>query len=605
MEDKKFIFDRRIKLILLVFIIFFSLIITRLFWLQIYKNDFYFERSQANSERIEPIKPLRGIIYDRHKNVLAENLLSYDLVINIEKKSNQEIEYIITKLSEILPITDEIKKKFYKLKTERKFLRFIPIVTNIDAKLLTSFVSHKYEFPDVKIKEEFLRSYPYSHINAHLIGYINRISAHDLNNFKQDQNLLESYYGLTHKGKQGVEKFFEESLKGKAGFKKIRVNAQNSFVNEIEHIPPTDGKDLNLSIDLDLQIRASELLKDYKGAIIMTHVKTNEILTYQSNPSFDPNHFVNGIGFDEWNNLNLDPKKPMLDRIISATYPPGSTIKPFISIAGLEHNQISKDFKISDPGYYRLPNSKKIFKDWKKEGHGEVDLIKAIAESCDVYFYNLAYQLGINKLSHTLTKFSFGNQTGVQLPSEKNGILPSPEWKQKRYKQKWNPYETINTSIGQGDFLVTPIQLTHALNTLLNNKKIPPPSIIKKGNFTDEVIESSSITDDKFIDIVKLGMQQVTGDSGTFRSIAHKNLNKLAGKTGTAQVFSLKNKDYDEANIEDHLKDHSLFIGYAPFDDPIVSIAVVIENGGHGSTVAAPIAKKLVDYYFELAMNHE
>ena len=471
--------------------------------------------------------------------------------------------------------------------------------------MLPLFVSNKYQFPDVKIKEEFLRSYPHSQINAHLIGYINRISAQDLNNFKQDQNLLESYFGLSHKGKQGVEKFFEESLKGKAGLRKIRVNAQNSFVNEIEYIPPTDGKDLNLSIDLKLQIKASELLKDYKGAIIMTHVKTNEILSYQSNPTFDPNHFVNGIGFDEWNNLNLDPKKPMLDRIISATYPPGSTIKPFISIAGLEHNQISKDFKISDPGYYRLPKSKKIFKDWKKEGHGEVDLIKAIAESCDVYFYNLAYHLGIDKLSQTLNKFSFGNQTGVQLPSEKNGILPSPEWKQKRYKQKWNLYETINTSIGQGDFLVTPIQLTHALNTLINNKKISPPSIILKEHFTDEAIESSKITDDEYIDLVRSGMQQVTGDSGTFRSIAHKNLNKLAGKTGTAQVFSLKNKDYDEVNIEDHLKDHSLFIGYAPFDDPTVSIAVVIENGGHGSSVAAPIAKKLVDYYFELAMNHE
>ena len=333
MEDKKFIFDRRIQLILLVFIIFFSLIITRLFWLQIYKNDFYFERSQENSERIEPIKPLRGIIYDRHKNVLAENILAYDLVINIEKKSNQDIENIITKLSDIVPITDEDKKKFYKLKTERKFLRFIPIVNNIDAKLLPLFVSNKYQFPDVKIKEEFLRSYPHSQINAHLIGYINRISAQDLNNFKQDQILLESYFGLSHKGKQGVEKFFEESLKGKAGLRKIRVNAQNSFVNEIEYIPPTDGKDLNLSIDLKLQIKASELLKDYKGAIIMTHVKTNEILSYQSNPTFDPNHFVNGIGFDEWNNLNLDPKKPMLDRIISATYPPGSTIKPFISIA--------------------------------------------------------------------------------------------------------------------------------------------------------------------------------------------------------------------------------------------------------------------------------
>ena len=605
MEDKKFIFNRRIKLILVTLIIIFSLIITRLFWLQIYKNDFYIERSQLNSERIETIKPQRGIIYDRHKNVLAENILTYDLVINIEEKSNKDIENIINKLSEILPINDEDKKKFYKLKTERKFLRFIPILNNIDKKLLTLFISTKYQFPDVNVKEEFLRSYPHAHINSHLIGFINRISADDLNEFKQDQYLLESYFGLSHKGKQGVEKFFEESLKGKAGLKRIRVNAQNSFVNEVEYIPPINGNDLNLSIDLNLQIRASELLKDYKGAIIMSHVKTNEILAYQSNPTFDPNHFVNGIGFDEWNNLNLDPKKPMLDRIISATYPPGSTIKPFVSIAGLEHNQISKDFKISDPGYYRLPHSKKIFKDWKKEGHGEVDLIKAIAESCDVYFYDLAYRLGINKLSQTLSKFSFGNQTGIELPSEKNGILPSPEWKKNRHQRKWNTYETINTSIGQGDFLVTPIQLTQALNTLLNNTKISPPSIVLKENFNNDGIESLTITDDEFINIVKLGMQQVTGASGTFRSIAHKNLNKLAGKTGTAQVFSLKNKDYDEANIADHLKDHSLFIGYAPFDDPTVSIAVVIENGGHGSSVAAPIAKKLIDYYFELEMNHE
>jgi penicillin-binding protein 2 len=598
MLNNRLLLIQRSKFLLITLSIFFLLITIRLFWLQIYKNDFYLERSKTNSERIEPIKPLRGIIFDRNDNVLAENILTYNLEVDIENKSKDDVNKIIEELSKILSISESEKERFFKIRSERKFLRKIPLKININNEELVFFVSKKYLFPDVTLKEEFLRSYPHGIDNAHLIGYINRISQKDLDLIENDPDKLDNYFGMTHIGKQGIENSYENSLRGKSGFKKIRVNAKNAFVAEIENKNAVDGQDLILSIDLDLQRKSRELLKNFKGSLIMTDISNSEVLAYQSNPSFDPNLFVNGISFTEWDKLHLDPDKPMLDRVTNAVYPPGSTLKPFLSIAGLENNIITEDYSISDPGFYQLPKTKKIFMDWKKEGHGNVNIIKAIAESCDVYFYDLAYRLGIEKMSDSLQKFSFGQKTGINLPSEKKGILPSPEWKLKSHGKKWNAYETINTSIGQGDFLSSPAQLVHGLNILLNNKPIPPLSLIKDG-VADISVKYKNITEEKYIEIVKRGMQEVVSPNGTFRSIANNNKNKIAGKTGTAQVFSLKNQAYDEDNIADHLKDHSLFIGYAPYDNPQVSIAVIIENGGHGSTVAAPIAKKMLDFYFE------
>tara|TARA_B100000035_G_scaffold126718_1_gene107892 strand:- start:49529 stop:51334 length:1806 start_codon:yes stop_codon:yes gene_type:complete len=598
MLNNRFILVRRFNILLVILFLFLLLITIRLFWLQIYKNDFYLERSKSNSERIEPIKPLRGLIFDRNDYILAENILTYNLEIDIENKSTEELYSIIGELSKILSISEHERDLFFKMRSERKFLRKIPLKININNEELTFFVSKKFLFPDVTLKEEFLRSYKYGIENAHLIGYINRISKKDLEKIENDPEMLDDYFGMTHIGKQGIENSFENSLRGKSGFKKIRVNANNSFIAEIENKKALDGQDLILSIDLNLQKQSHELLKNYKGSMIMTNISNNEVLAYQSNPSFDPNLFVNGISFADWDKLNTDPNKPMLDRVTNAVYPPGSTIKPFLSIAGLENNVINKDYSINDPGFYQLPKTKKIFMDWKKEGHGNVNVITAIAESCDVYFYDLAYRLGIEKMDNSLRKFSFGQKTGINLPTEKSGILPSPEWKFKHHKKKWNAYETINTSIGQGDFLSSPAQLVHGLNILLNNKQMPPLSLIKD-KFSDVPLSDEKITDEKYIEIVKRGMQEVTSSNGTFRSIANNNKNKIAGKTGTAQVFSLKSQTYDEDNIADHLKDHSLFIGYAPHDNPQVSIAVIIENGGHGSTIAAPIAKKMIDFYFE------
>jgi len=598
MLNNRFILVRRFNILLAILSLFLLLITIRLFWLQIYKNDFYLERSKSNSERIEPIKSLRGLIFDRNDNILAENILTYNIEIDIENKSSEELNSIIGELSKILSISEHERDQFFKMRSERKFLRKIPLKLNVNNEELTFFASKKFLFPNVTLKEEFLRSYPHGKENAHLIGYINRISKKDVEKFENDPELLNNYFGMSHIGKQGIENSFENSLRGKSGFKKIRVNAKNSFIAEIENKKALDGEDLILSIDLNLQRKSHELLKNFKGSLIMTDISNNEVLAYQSNPTFDPNLFVNGISFTDWDKLNTDPSKPMLDRVTNAVYPPGSTIKPFLSIAGLENNVINEDYSINDPGFYQLPKTKKIFMDWKKEGHGNVNIITAIAESCDVYFYDLAYRLGIEKMDNSLRKFSFGQKTGINLPIEKRGILPSPEWKLKHHKKKWNAYETINTSIGQGDFLSSPAQLVHGLNILLNNKQMPPLSLIKD-KFSDVPLSDEKITDEKYIEIVKRGMQEVTSSNGTFRSIAKNNYNKIAGKTGTAQVFSLKSQAYDEDNIADHLKDHSLFIGYAPYDNPQVSIAVIIENGGHGSTVAAPIAKKMIDFYFE------
>lgn len=606
MEINKYIFNQRLKFVLIVFIIFFLLIIVRIFWLQIYKNEYYSEKSQANSVRIEPLKPLRGLIFDRNGIVLAENVLTYDLTIDITNKGKSELNNIIEELSRIITITSEDKKFFYKAQSERKFLTTIPIKKNISKDELAKFVSQKYLYPDIKLEEEFIRHYPFSKITAHLVGYINRISKDDQNKFNKNKIVKDSYFGLSHTGKQGLEKFFESDLKGTSGFEKIRVDARNNFVENIDLIKPKNGKDVYLSIDVNLQKKSHEILKGHKGAIVLSEIKSNEILSYQSNPTFDPNLFVNGINHKEWNKLNQDQNKPMLDRVVSASYPPGSTIKPFVAIAGLENKIIDQNTTIFDNGFYNLPKTKKIFNDWKKEGHGEVDLIKALAESCDVFFYELAYKLGIDKLNSSLSKFYFGKKTEIQSNYEKEGILPSPEWKKKSYRGGWNAYETINSSIGQGDFLTTPIQLIQALNMLLLNRNIMPPSVIKETNIYDDslpnkLIDSKSLTEQEYIEIIKKGMEEVTNHQGTFQAIANSNNNKLAGKTGTAQVFSLNDQVYDDKILPENLKDHALFIGYAPHDNPKISIAVIVENGGNGSSTAAPIAKKLVDHYFKIS----
>ena len=332
------------------------------------KNDFYLESSKSNYERIEPVKPLRGLLFDRNNNVLAENILTYNLVIDIENKSKEDLNTIIGELSKILSISENERDLFFKMRSDRKFLRKIPIKTNIKSEELNFFVSKKFLFPDITLKEEFLRSYKYGFENAHLIGYINRISKKDFESIENDPEQLNNYFGITHIGKQGIENSFENNLRGKSGFKKIRVNAKNSFIAEIENKKAFDGQDLILSIDLNLQRKSHELLRGYKGSLIMTDVSNNEVLAYQSNPSFDPNLFVNGIGFAEWDKLNTDPSKPMLDRVTNAVYPPGSTIKPFLAIAGLENNIINEDYSINDPGFYQLPKPRKYLWTGKKRG---------------------------------------------------------------------------------------------------------------------------------------------------------------------------------------------------------------------------------------------
>ena len=359
MLNNRFILVRRFNILLTILSLFLLLIAIRLFWLQIYKNDFYLERSKSNSERIEPIKPLRGLIFDRNDNILAENILTYNLEIDIENKSSEKLNSIIDELSKILTISEQERDVFFKMRSERKFLRKIPLKININNEELTFFVSKKFLFPDVTIKEEFLRSYPHGIENAHLIGYINRISKKDIDKIENDPEMLNDYFGMSHIGKQGIENSFEDSLRGKSGFKKIRVNAKNSFIAEIENKKALDGQDLILSIDLNLQRKSHELLKNYKGSLIMTEISNNEVLAYQSNPSFNPNLFVNGISFTDWDKLNTDPSKPMLDRVTNAVYPPGSTIKPFLSIAGLENNVINTDYTINDPGFSNFLKQRK------------------------------------------------------------------------------------------------------------------------------------------------------------------------------------------------------------------------------------------------------
>ena len=596
----KYTFKQRLNFIFGLIIFIFLVLLIKFFYLQIIQFNLYSSLSTSNRIKIIPIPAIRGQILDRNGEILAANKLIYTLEIDPEMKL--DLNKIKNQLSDIVEITKYDIKKYNKIFKESHYSSTLPIKTNLSTIEVAKFVANNYKYPNIILKHKFSRSYPKEKSGAHFIGYINRINKKNIKKLKKSNN-YKSYMGLDHIGQTGIEFFYENKLHGFPGYKKIEVDANNKVIRTIETVEPKHGKDIILSVDYKIQKVAEKAFGSYKGAMVAMNPKNGEVIAYVSQPTFNPNLFTNGIDEINWKRLNSSIHKPLLDRVVSGLYPPGSTIKPFVAFAALENNVRNPPFSIQDKGFFIMPNSSKIFKDWKKGGHGEVDIIKAIAVSCDTFFYGLGIELGIPKLNNMLRKFGFGDKTNIDIPNEKKGLIASPKWKKNKYKKKWYQGETAITAIGQGYTQTTPIQLALATTKLINPNNIIQPYLFQQ-NISPKYMkkELENIKENKNLSLVKEGMSLVTKEGGTAAFIGRTTDYNVSAKTGTAQVFGLKEGQvYNEATLPDRLKDHALFIAFAPSENPELVIAIVIENGGHGGSTAGPIAKKVFDAYINEA----
>lgn len=578
----------------------------RLVYLQVVGHDHYATLSRDNRVKISPLPPTRGIIFDRNGEVLADNIPTYSLEIIPEQVP--DLDASLAELKKLLNLSDEEIQRFISLRRRHKGFESIPLRLQLSEEEIARFAVKMPHFPGVEIRARLLRTYPYGVLTSHVVGYVGRISEAEL------QHIDPSVYsGTYHIGKSGVEKTYESVLHGKTGYEELETNVQGRSINVLGQVEPLAGAELHLSLDIQLQRVAHAAMGIYNGAVVALEPASGQVLAMLSNPGFDPNPFIQGIRRAEYEALQASPDRPLYNRVLRGIYPPGSTVKPFMALAGLESGQINPTRRVFCPGYYRLPNSEHKYRDWSKFGHGSVDVKQAVTQSCDVFFYDLALHLGIDRMNEHLRAFGFGEKSGVDLDGEKSGIYPSQEWKRKNRKQPWYPGETLIAGIGQGYVQVTPMQLVRAVAILANQGKIVEPRVVKYMKSPTEVENPYPIhktgtvpmTDANWRTVVDAMIDVVHSQRGTAKGIAPGLTYQVAGKTGTAQVFTVhQDQDYKHMKVQDKLKDHAWFIAFAPAEKPRIAIAVIAENGGHGGSVAAPIAKAVIEQYLKAQESH-
>ncbi|MBI3480698.1 MAG: penicillin-binding protein 2 [Nitrosomonadales bacterium] len=580
-----------------------AILLVRFFYLQVVRHSYYQTLSENNRIAVVPIVPNRGLILDRNGVVLAHNYSGYTLEINQSKTA--DMEATINELSTLVEITGKDRKRFKKLLTESHNFETLMIRNRLSDEEVARFAAQQYRFPGVEIKARSFRDYPFGAKTSHLIGYIGRINDAEVAQLEEN-DLAANYRGSDYIGKTGLEQSYESDLHGTTGIEQVEVDAGGRAVRMLSSTSPVSGNTLILSIDAKLQEIAEQSFGNYRGALVAIDPNSGEVLAFVSKPGYDPNPFIDGIDTQSWEELNNSPDVPLNNRALRGQYPPGSTVKPFMALAGLNYRTRSPEQTISDPGVYYLPGSGRQYRDWKAGGHGSVNMFKAIQMSCDTYFYGLATELGIDNISHFLSRFGFGKKTGIDLEGETSGLLPSQEWKMKRYQQIWYPGDTVSVGIGQGYSLVTPLQLAFATATLANNGVAYKPHLVKEVQsvrssenrlIAKEPLYDLSI-DPKDLDLVRRAMVAVTQTGGTAVYASLGAPYHIAGKTGTAQVVAMKQGEkYDADKIDERHRDHAWFIAYAPAEKPQIALAVLAENGGHGGGTAAPIARKVMDYY--------
>lgn len=597
------IFLNRVVAIFILAVVLMLGIVVRLVYLQIEGYEYYATLATKNQIKISSIPPIRGVIYDRNGHILAENLPAFNLEILPEKvKKRGDLAETLKKLQQLLAIPDEKIAEFHRQRKRRKYFVATPFLSNLTEEEVAKFAVMRPFFPGVDIKVSLARHYPYGLLTAHVVGYVGRINEKELKSLP-----IADYRGTDYIGKVGIEKSYETQLHGKVGYTEEETNAQGRSVNTLRKVESQSGANLYLTLDIELQRIAYEALEGYNGAIVAIEIKTGDVLVFTSRPSFDPNPFVKGISRKAYQTLNNSENQPMFNRALRGQYPPGSTIKPFMGLAGLEFEVVNAHDSIYCPGYYQLPNVKHKFRDWKRWGHGSTHLNKAITQSCDVYFYRLAKTLGIDRMHSFMSKFGFGQKTGIDLIGEKKGLFPSRAWKKRSKKKAWYPGNSVITGIGQGFTLTTPLQLARATATLANYGTIVKPHLVDKIIYANETkigpAQSWNVIPLKIknIDTVIAAMVNVVhGQGGTAKRISTGINYQIAGKTGTAQVFTVKqNESYNRYKLDKKLHDHALFISFAPVVDPEIAVAVIVENGGHGGSVAAPMAAKVIKTFLQ------
>ena len=576
------------------------ILITRMIYLQVLSHDHYTTLSQNNRVSIISVPPPRGLILDRNGRVLAENLPSFTLQLIPEQI--KDIDATLLGLQSVIDIRDSDIQRFRKALKRNRAFKSLPLKFRLNEEEVARLSVRQHQFPGVDIKAELMRHYPFASLGVHAMGYVGRINEGEL------KGLTTDYVGTTHIGKTGIERYYEEELHGTVGLRKIESNARGRVLRVLEDVPPVPGKNIYLTLDVKVQAAAEGALENRRGAVVAIDPQTGEVLALASMPGFDPNPFVNGIEYKAYRALADSVNRPLFNRAIKGRYPPGSTMKPFVGLAGLEYDVVHGATNINCAGWVQLKNSEHKYRDWKRTGHGNMTLLGALRESCDVYFYDLSLELGIDRIYEFNKQFDFGKPSGIDVPGETAGILPSRAWKRRVKNEAWYPGETLITAIGQGFNVVSPIQLAYATATFANyGLKIRPHlayAIQEAENealryFEPEVVGVVPQVKKTNWDYVTHSMERVVhSNRGTARKIGKTAQYKIAGKTGTAQVYGIKQDEkYDQENLEDHLRDHALFISFAPVDNPRIAVAVIVENGESGGGVAAPIARKVMDAY--------
>jgi len=593
------LFQRRALVMLGLVVLVLGGLLARMYQLQLVEHEIYTTLSDKNRVQVQSIPPPRGLIYDRNNLLLAENRPVFSVTIVPERV--EDMQSTLTGLQEILSISEDDLSRFKRrLEEYRRPYEEIPLSYDLGEEEIARMAVSRHEFPGVEVKAELVRHYPYSELTAHVLGYVGRIDRAELQRLDP-----VDYDGTNYIGKSGIERFYEEILHGSVGYQNVETNARGRILRVLERENPVPGEDLQLHLDMRLQRKAHELLEGRRGTIIAIEPGTGGILALASVPSFDANKFVTGISVEDYRELTTSIDKPLFNRALRGQYPPGSTIKPMMAVAALDSGATTRDKKIWDPGYFELNEGGRRYRDWKRSGHGWVDLMDAVAESCDVYFYNMAVEMGVDTMSRYLSAFGFGEDATLDVAGALEGILPSRHWKRTARNQPWYQGDSVNMGIGQGFFLATPLQLATATALIANRGTWVEPRLLKDipGDrsvdefLPDQTHKPLTLENPQNWEFVVNAMEAVMhGPSGTARRAGAGASYRMAGKTGTAQVFSLEQgEEYDADEIRERLRDHALFVGFAPADDPKIAVAVVVENGGSGSGVAAPVARELFD----------
>jgi penicillin-binding protein 2 len=602
-------FRRRLSLVAAFVFIAFCGLFARFFYLQVIQHAHFETLAETNRIAIVPIVPNRGIVTDRNGIVLAQSYSAYTLEITPSRVAN--MDKTIDELAGIVNVEPRDRKRFRKLLDESKDFESLPLRTRLTDEEVARFAVNRYRFPGVEIKARLFRQYPFGEVASHVVGYIGRINDKD-NERIADWDETANYKGSDYIGKVGVELSYERELHGTTGVEDVEVDAGGRAVRTLKRTPPVAGNNLTLSLDIRLQQVAEAAFGDRRGALVAIDPTSGDVLAFVSKPGFDPNFFVDGIDPANWQELNDSPDKPLLNRPLRGAYPPGSTIKPFLALAALTSGRRTPGQTIFDPGYFQIPGQSHRFRDDKPGGHGTVDMYKAIVQSCDTYFYMLANDTDIDDTAHFLSKLGFGQKTGIDIEGELTGVLPSRAWKRQRYagrnyredNRKWYLGDSISAGIGQGYNAFTPIQLAHAIAIIANDGVGYTPHLVKSvlnvktGEVREIAREPASHLDvrPENLAVIKralVGVNKEGTGAAAFKDAGYVS----AGKTGTAQVYSLKGEKYSERHVDERLRDHAWFMSYAPADHPKIAVAVLVENGGFGAAAAAPIVRKVFDYY--------